>query len=84
MAKRHTSLVGLVPQSIMLVHSVQRNLLESQSIACKVAQVVPMHSVDVCLGNFIGKLGMMFGQEKIDVLVSNKCSLLNDLRIDAW
>lgn len=66
----------------MLVHSVKWDLLEGQSIACKVTQVVPTHSIYVSLRNFIGKLGMMFGQEKIKVLVSNKCSLLNDLRID--
>lgn len=83
MLEKHTSLVDLVPQSIMLVHSVQRNLLESHSIACKVTQVVPTHSVDVCLGDFIRKLGMMFGKEKIEVLVSNESSLLNDLRVDA-
>lgn len=84
MAERHTSLVRLVPQRIMLVYSVQRNLLESQSIARKVTQVVPTHRVDICLSNFIGKLDMMFGQEEIKVLISNKGSLLNDLRIDAW
>lgn len=66
----------------MLVYSVQGDLLESHSIACEVTQVVPTHSVDVSLRNLIGKLGMMFGQEKIKVLVSNECSLLNDLRID--
>ena len=75
-------MVHLVPQSIMLVHSVLGDLLESQSITTKVSQVVPTHSVDVCLSNFISKLGMMFGQE--DVLISNECSLLNDLRIDIW
>lgn len=83
MAEKHTSLVRLVAQSIMLVDRVQRNPLESHSIACKVTQVVPTHSVDVCLGDFIGKLGMTFGQEKIEVLVSNESSLLNDLRVDA-
>ena len=66
----------------MLVHGVQGDLLESQSIACEVTQVVPTHSVDISLRNFIGKLCMMFGQEKIQVFVSNECSLLNDLRID--
>ena len=83
-AERQTSLVRLIAQSIMLVHSVQRYLLECQSIARKVAQVVPTHSVNVCLCDFIGKLRMVFGQEKIEVFVSNECSLLNDLRIDAW
>ena len=48
------------------------------------AQVVPTHSVDVCLSNFISKLGMMLSQEKVEILVSNERSLLNDLRIDAW
>lgn len=48
------------------------------------AQVIPTHSVDVCLSNFISKLAVMFGQEKVEVLVSNECSLLNDLRIGAW
>ena len=68
----------------MLIRGVQRDLLESQSITCKVTQVIPTHGVDVCLSNFIRKLGMMPGQEKIEVLVSNECSLLNDLRIDVW
>ena len=82
MAEKHTSLVHLVSQRIMLVYSVQGYLLESHSIACEVTQVVPTHSVDVSLRNLIGKLGIMFGQKKIKVLVRNECSLLNDLRID--
>ena len=81
---RHTSLARWVSQSIMLVYSVQRDLLESESIASKVTQIVPTHGVDVRLSNFIRKLGMMFGQETIEILVSNECSLLDDLRIDAW
>ena len=83
-AERHTSLACLVRQSIMLVHSIPRDLLESLSVTCKVTQVVPAHSIDICLGDFISKLGMMFGQEKVDILISNECSLLNDLRIDTW
>ena len=68
----------------MPVHGVQRDLLESQSVARKVAQVVPTHSIDVCLSNFIGQLSMMISQKKIEVLVSNECALLNDLCIYAW
>ena len=82
MAERHTSLIHLVSQRIMLVYIVQGDLLKSHSIACKVTQVVPTHSIYVSLRNLIGKLDMMFGQEEIKVLVSNECSLLNDLRID--
>lgn len=84
MAERQTSLVRLICQSIMPVHGVQRDLLESQSVARKVAQVVPTHSIDVCLSNFIGQLSMMISQKKIEVLVSNECALLNDLCIYAW
>lgn len=68
----------------MLVHSMKRNFLESQSVTCKVTEVVPMHGVNVCLSNFISELGVMFGQKKVEVFVSNERSLLNDLRIDAW
>lgn len=82
--ERHTSLVRLFSQSIMLVHTVQGDFLESQSIACEVTQVVPPHGVDICLSNLIGELGMMFGKEKIEVLEINESSLLNDLCIDVW
>lgn len=84
MTNRYTSLVGVFAKSIMLVHSVQRDLLDSHSVVCKVAEVVPTHSVDVCSSDFISKLGMMFSQKIIEILVSNECSLLNDLRVDAW
>ena len=80
----HTSLVRLVPQSIMLVHCVERDFLESQSVTSKVTQVVPTHGVDVCLSNFISKLGMVSGQKEVEVFVSDECSLMNNLRIDAW
>ena len=68
----------------MLVHWIERDLLKSQSVTCEVTQVVPTHGVDVCLSNFISKLGVMFGQKNVEVLVSNERSLLNNLRIDAW
>ena len=84
MAQRPTSLIRLISQSIMLVHSMKRNLLESQSVTCKVTEVVPTHGVDVCLSDFISELGVVFGQKNVEVFVSNECSLLNDLRIDAW
>lgn len=82
--KKYTSLVRLLSQSIIFVHSIQRNLFEGQSVTCKMAHIIPTHSVDVCLSYFVSKLGMVFGQKKVKVLVSNERSLLNYLCIDVW
>ena len=83
-SKGHTPLACLVRQSIMFIHSVQRNLFKGQSVTCKVAQVVPAHGVDVCLSNFISERSMVLGQEMIEFFVNDEHSLLNDLRINIW
>ncbi len=66
----------------MLVDRVQRNLFECHLVPSKVTQIIPAHSIDVRLADLFGKLGVMPGQESVEVFINDKSSLLNDLSID--
>lgn len=55
---------------------------EGVAVAGEVAEVVPAHSVYVSLSDFVGELGMMAGEEGIEVFIAEKLLLLDYLGVD--
>lgn len=55
---------------------------EGVAVAGEMAEVVPTHGVDIGLGDFVGELSVVSGEEGVEVSVLEEILLLYDLSVD--
>lgn len=64
------------------VNGVEFHLGQGGMITGEVVGVIPAHSVDVCLADVVGQLGLISRKESVQVFVFDETLLLDNLGVD--